>query len=1538
MELKLAAFQHERGRDDVARETLRTYVEGAKGDGDRSKRIAEAARTLADLRMPGEALSLLEGWVQAGRADRAHWLLVAQLTEGADSSARAVEALERAWTLSQTLEEREDVDERLFNLLRARAGEGDTTEPDQEEGQVWKELWDFYDKVKQNAPDDAAAELRYRAAWWAVRIGDRDEAYRILPLLHDPKNPVLAYEELLLDLAERTDNQALVVRQLELIAEIDPRREEEALIRKAEMRLKLNFEDEAIRMLQALVNRPGASLKAVQALARAYLQQGRYRALDELWSKAFAKANLLERREILEPYTETLAKLGKIPDALEIYAKIIPGESDLAQRRKLFDDQLALASRHYLLDGWMRPRYEALSKSRPLDSFYPEALARVLQATGKHADAFAAMKRAYYLSGGESTLLQPLGELASKAGDLDAAIYFQRQLIAGSGATAAPEEWLGLIARLEETLDLEGAARVRRELETKFGQDGDFLRQLARAAQTEGDATGSARIWGQVTALRPWDAASRFEYGMLQLEMGQTKEAEASFDAVLTATATARDGAEAFPIWPAAREEPEVGQAFGPPLQVVADALDRFPFLQGPPRDETVASLLQTPTEFLRTPPDVHGLRLRAIEELGRLQGDPDAWGERWRKAKDPERIWAAIHGGASEWGAGVVQELVERPEIGTFLGRFRYAVLSLRTGNDARLLAWAGSDAERRYHVILAMDVLLRDPSFVFAPQRLTNLVQKAGLRIPDARRLMQNLYQSGLVREALHLGEAVAEAGAGPDYIFYQDVADMASDLGDEAVRERWNQEAFAALDFQFRVLGRIPFATVHRITTDVLALQPQRWPWDRVIKTLHERLAAANGLTAAERAEGAMWISLAIGQTEKALQQLEGLAGLSPTPRIADPEWGAGIGAVEATAGWERIEDLLVLVGDRVPFREPLDRMAGLLLDRMRPTSGVGSEDANRQFAEVRIRHLLWTLETANRPVRQRLIQEFLAMACGEDLHFDLALGLEKQGMAAEALPVYAELLQKDSTSIEAARGYFNACRLTHAYDEALAMIDAYREGLLVRPKAMTSEFLHRSRATFLYLSGRVEDLTRVAQEGQLGESGPGALDSTERVIYQRALAAVYEERDDVEAAVRVYESLREGADGLTKPDQIHLADCYLQLGRDGDAAKILADFKLRPGDSNADPVIQRMSAIEARRGADGGAGLRQLAVQAGRLGVSVEVCGQLATALAAAGWPEVADALLDLRARRTPDRAQRFEATRQRIALRQSASAGPGKILPPDPALLVSWMRGWAGDVAEGEAILRLAETATPEQRAGWIKAREIVAAEPQTRLLGELLRLAEGASPVEVSAAIRPSSAGESSGALRLAAKVLNQRGQPEEARRWIAEVHRRQEANPLDDTALVLAICQAGGDSGGLTDWRDRLSRFPGTSSRFIELAAEFFQVGRRDLALGLMAERYASFRVLTEEQRFFLNEYARHLIREGVLDQARRVLLAMFQKTVGGDPVLLVDYYKAAGKLDQLEGELDKFYLSKSERAQVMSLLPPGAKARRGPETSAVR
>jgi hypothetical protein len=122
-----------------------------------------------------------------------------------------------------------------------------------------------------------------------------------------------------------------------------------------------------------------------------------------------------------------------------------------------------------------------------------------------------------------------------------------------------------------------------------------------------------------------------------------------------------------------------------------------------------------------------------------------------------------------------------------------------------------------------------------------------------------------------------------------------------------------------------------------------------------------------------------------------------------------------------------------------------------------------------------------------------------------------------------------------------------------------------------------------------------------------------------------------------------------------------------------------------------------------------------------------------------------------------------------------------------------------------------------------------------------------------------------------------------------------------------------------------------------MDLAAEFFRVGQPEMALDLMGSRYRSFRVLTEEQGYCLNEYARHLIREWRLEEAGRVLLAMFQKTVGGDPALLVDYYRAAGKLDRLEGELDKYYLSRSERERILSSVIQ-AKAARRPGTSAIR
>jgi len=109
--------------------------------------------------------------------------------------------------------------------------------------------------------------------------------------------------------------------------------------------------------------------------------------------------------------------------------------------------------------------------------------------------------------------------------------------------------------------------------------------------------------------------------------------------------------------------------------------------------------------------------------------------------------------------------------------------------------------------------------------PERLSKLVKGTGLRVADARRVMQNLYQDGFVRQSLQLGEALAEGGAGSDYTFYLDVADMAAELGDDAARDRWTIRAFEGIDFGFRVLGRVPFPTLHRIVSDVMALDAPR-----------------------------------------------------------------------------------------------------------------------------------------------------------------------------------------------------------------------------------------------------------------------------------------------------------------------------------------------------------------------------------------------------------------------------------------------------------------------------------------------------------------------------------------------------------------------------------------------------------------------------------------------------------------------------------------------------------------------------------------
>jgi tetratricopeptide (TPR) repeat protein len=1491
--VKLAAFHRERGNREAALEVMRDHVATAADATERARRTADAVRVLIDLRMRAEALELAEEAVAAGDGSRPLFLWIGELRGGDETSEAAVAALEEAWRRSTGWAEQREVDERLFSLLRARAGEGEGAEP-KEEGEIWAELWGYYRKVRALAAGREVTDgQRLRAAWWAVRIGDTDEAYRILPLLHDPDQPVLEHEELLLELAERTGNRALVIRQLELIARIRPEREEEALIRKAEMRLALNFEDEAIRTLRTIVARPGATLKAVQALARAYRQQGRHRALEELWKGAFARANLLERREILGPYAETLVHLEQIPEALSLYREMIGSETDASQRRKWMEEQLSLAERHGMVERWMLPGYEDWAGQRPLDPFGPEALGRVFRSLGRGAEAFAALKRAYYLSGGSEELLPSLAEAASAAGDAEAAIYYQRQLLTRPGAGGSPESWLGLIARMEDALDLEGADRLRRELETRFGQDAEFLRRLAKFHGDRGSAEDALRVWRQVTSLRPWDAAAWFESGLLERSLGQREAAGRSFEAVLRNTAGALAG-DGFPLVTVSGRAESADPA-GSAAAVIA----KFPLLEDPERREISDWVAKPRGAFRRVPDDAAGLRLRAIEELAGLVGSTPGWETRWGTASsedDPvvrqDRLWAAVHAGPSAWAAQVVEAETRPPSGEGSLGRFRYGLLSLRTGNDERLTRWVAQDPSglRRRHLLLGVDLLLREGGGALSPERLRGVLRDGKIRVEEARPVMDGLRQDGFAREALWLGEAMAETAAGRgDFLFFQDLADAAGWVGDETGRSRWLREAVAGLDFGRRVEGAIPYLAMYRLVRDAVRL-PGAEPGGTEIRDLaFLKLCEATSWSERESVEARLWMLLAVGETDRALEELDRLSEVCPGRRLPGD-----------------FLDRLVQVRDRVPGREAWrgwsERVLREVLRNPRP--------ADR--AEV----LVWSLEALDRARRSEVVREFLAMNPEPTALRGLAEALERRGLPGESVALHAAMLEADGRSPEIWRRFLAACGAARAWEEALAVLDAQEAGFLPLPRGVTAADLHRHRATFLGMAGAVDELSRRA-----GLEGPGdrmpAPDGTEemRHLYRRTLAEVHLDEGNPEAAARCLVPVLPDP---VKEDRVRWALLLLELGRGDEGQRALEGIGLGPGVPGTEALVEALAEFHAGRGEAGREPLRELARQAVQWSLPVERCGELAERLARAGRAEEADALLALRERDDVDSADRAALRRRRVSWRHERF---GESLPLPPALLVGWARSLPEDPQAGRAVVELALKAPVARRAAWAEAANLLSGEERTRLLAALLRLAQGDAALQVAEEVDRLADAQPSWLLRVAAAVMADQGRAAASRavRWLGEVRSRREGDPLEDAALTLSVLAAAGDEFGIREWRARTAAFPGPDARFVAHALAFREIGRAEVSLGLLEERYRAGWVRTGEDLPFLTAYARELLAARRWPEARAVVFRARELAPGAEESLALVAEWCRVVPGNLETELERFGLRQWERDRVL-------------------
>ena len=186
------------------------------------------------------------------------------------------------------------------------------------------------------------------------------------------------------------------------------------------------------------------SEQLLNALTQCYTLQRRAEDALKLWEQAIERASGGTAVTLMQRYAEMLLQRGKLAEHVKVQMRIVEMETEVKRRREAFKrflDRLLWAgeSGGELPEEVLKSRLKlvqdsltALTKKHPFDGFYHEALAGLHERTGDASRAFAAMKQAYYTAPDTPFSLDQLREAALKAGDLKAAIYFQKQVAASA--------------------------------------------------------------------------------------------------------------------------------------------------------------------------------------------------------------------------------------------------------------------------------------------------------------------------------------------------------------------------------------------------------------------------------------------------------------------------------------------------------------------------------------------------------------------------------------------------------------------------------------------------------------------------------------------------------------------------------------------------------------------------------------------------------------------------------------------------------------------------------------------------------------------------------------------------------------------------------------------------------------------------------------------------------------------------------------------------------------------------------------------------
>lgn len=1610
---ELAAFHRARRESKRVDVILSDFIAGGIGESETRQRRNDSADFMASGMNLDAAIALAREAADQDQAGRAEWVRLADLLAEKGNFQEAAEYLEKAWEVSATYEEREDVDERLLSVLMG--GEALTSEKMPEETSEFQLPAAFTGEgfasgdpspqessqtptaVRKRAalavarakdPKATGAEV-WRGASWALAAGDLDAAYEALRKLlleggaeGDPALQVEA-ESLLLEVAQMDENRALTMRQMRRLIRLQPEREIPLTLRLSEQLFMAEQQAETItgrgsdakkhgreasELLEDSLRRHPDSEQLLSALTQVYITQGRAEEALTMWKSAADRVEGAAAVPLLQRYSELLLNAQQIQEHIDVQMSLIQREADVKRRREAFRqflDRLSWRSSDGVNSGSLSPtvvddrlrmvgdQLQALSVRHPFDAFYHEALAQVFQRLGDHPKAFAEMKQAYYSAPETPFSLNQLRDAAARVNDLDAAIYFQKQIVATAPAKEVATESRHLVEMLEQTFQIGPADRVRQQLESRFSQDADALLDLADYYETTGQDEAELRVLQQWVRVRPWEVQARLRLGLKHLNLAQEDAAIAAFEQALdpehtpeppksaTAIATAIATAGRVPL-------PLVNQRKSDATSPLSDLVWQLESTQGLTTAEIsdLRGFLSLPRpELSRAPKAANFARLRIIEELAKLKrsrgGEPlKTWIQAWQNETETtvERFWALHYAGAETQARDLLPALLE-PIRGTER-LFSEVWMLLTTNGMESAIRWASqigiesSALDQRQRLLQACALMLVDvEGFEFREDDLVALGSSRVLRNSVVLEITRKLQDRGRFQEALALGDTLRRNSnaLASDYAFFLSrVAESA---------QRWD----VARDYLGQVLGGPVSSGAYRGTYDAflfslgaldrMAVTPadreghladawsrlQRTPDSSLTSLRRSAITGMGGLMepAANQLESFLMADLLVGRPLG-----EDRGGLMPQSMSRTEE------PLYLRTFWEEARE----IGSGLT-QQGLGDLVGEVNERIHEKWGsvLLSSRSGSEFHEWRLIILIRRMWKMSHPERLREIREYLSTVDMEDeesidILTELGGRLEAMGMAREAVTVYQLLTKRAKSNPDFAQWLIRACESARLIEPGRSFcLQVMRMPPPLKPAQLGDETLRENHAHFLAMDFDVEELRRQGFLDDLTVVRVGRIPP--EVPYLRELAKLLDrlgrEAEALEAWERLHTAMASNSERGLSPDTeacLQRARFYEEEGRIDAALAALREVELEDPMSDLDvKALTLRSTLLADSGAwDEFTELMTLAVRK----QSLPLILKLAESLGSHERSAEALSFLIQSERSLEGDLERFHLRSARLRL---ASRNPGWKPTDHRAETAALFRT---HVREPSALKELMdwmmEEAKSEKADSWSEALQIEMQRGGDRIAAAMAASAFPQTSLETILAAWKSLIRDDAACLELATQQLCQAGRFDDA--WAVCRHYQHLAAEMDGVQRwwpeMVRVAAARKDYPSVMDLFSEALRLPFESpEEASSWVLAFEEAEQPEMAEELLEAYRDRLETRGEPAVFIFADWARFLIRQKRFEEAETFLLYRHGMIPDEASEVLLDLYTAWSKLDGIEEELPKFHLASGIQKELLFL-----------------